>query len=87
MKKILQKLRRILNIEDELQLTINSFQIGYQSFIIFELKEKKEIIKNELITKLLLSELNLFWFRSYFEFETYFDVIMSDELINFILIG
>ena len=87
MNKIINQIRKILKIEMESELLINSFQIGYQTFIVCELNHSNEVIKNQLISKLLISDLNVFWFRSYFEFETCFDLLKVDELVSFIIIG
>ncbi len=87
MNKFINKIRRVLNISVDSKVLINSFQIGYQYFIIYELEKTSEIIRNDLLSKFLNTGLDFLWFRSYYEFEICFDLLNINEQINFIIIG
>lgn len=60
--------------------------IGRQVFYIFEIYEKNEVLFDSLIQKLFKLSIPLYWFKDYYEFETFFTLYDSLYTYNFILI-
>lgn len=60
--------------------------IGYQVFYVFEIYEKNEVLFDSLIQKLFKLTIPLYWFKDYYEFETFFTLYDSLSKYNFILI-
>lgn len=69
------------------KLRINKIDVGYITYYIIELDKEEKLVNNKLIKKLFTLNIPLYWFRSYYEFETFFLVFNSKQDINFILIG
>ena len=67
---------RYYNSENKFQEKSNTIQ-----------NEKMSNKNNKLIKKLFTLNIPLYWFRSYYEFETFFLVFNPKQDINFILIG
>ena len=57
----------------------NSFIIGNISYLIFEFPNDKSIIINQLISKLLINNIEYYWFRSYDEFEDFIDILAPNN--------
>ncbi len=69
------------------KLRINKIDVGYITYYIIELDKEEKLVNNKLIKKLFTLNIPLYWFRSYYEFETFFLVFNPKQDINFILIG
>ena len=69
------------------KLRINKIDVGYITYYIIELDKEEKLVNNKLIKKLFILNIPLYWFRSYYEFETFFLVFNPKQDINFILIG
>ncbi len=69
------------------KLRINKIIVGYITYYIIELDKEEKLVNNKLIKKLFTLNIPLYWFRSYYEFETFFLVFNPKQDINFILIG
>lgn len=69
------------------KLRINEIDVGYITYYIIELDKEEKLVNNKLIKKLFTLNIPLYWFRSYYEFETFFLVFNPKQDINFILIG
>ena len=79
------------NTELGLNSAINSFIIGYTSFIIIDYKAFISIdLSNkisELVMLLISNQLNFKWFRNYDEFIEYYYFLDYEEGYYFVLIG
>ena len=69
------------------KLRINKIDVGYITYYIIELDKEEKLVNNKVIKKLFTLNIPLYWFRSYYEFETFFLVFNPKQDINFILIG
>lgn len=69
------------------KLRINKIDVGYITYYIIELDKEEKLVNNKLIKKLFTLNIPLYWFKSYYEFETFFLVFNPKQDINFILIG
>ena len=68
------------------KLRINKIDVGYITYYIIELDKEEKLVNNKLIKKLFTLNIPLYWFKSYYEFETFFLVFNPKQDINFILI-
>ena len=87
MKKIINKLMSFIGLNSVSECLFNSFIIGNKSYLVFELPKEDCIINNLIVEKILCNN-EFFWFRDYYEFEKYIDLL--DPSINgylFIIIG
>ena len=69
------------------KLRINKIDVGYITYYIIELDKEEKLVNNKLIKKLFTLNIPLYWFRSYYEYETFFLLFNPKQDINFILIG
>ncbi len=69
------------------KLRINKIIVGYITYYIVELDKEEKLVNNKLVKKLFTLNIPLYWFRSYYEFETFFLIFNPKQDINFILIG
>lgn len=69
------------------KLRINKIIVGYITYYIIELDKEEKLVNNKLIKKFFTLNIPLYWFKSYYEFETFFLVFNPKQDINFILIG
>ena len=67
--------RLYLIIKEEDYLPINNFIIGNTMFMIFEVKDFY-FINNNLLRKLISSNLSIYYFHSYYEMELHWDDLL-----------
>lgn len=65
---------------------LSLIKIGFQTFYLIEIDNKDEVLIDGLIQKLFSLEIPLYWFKNYYEFETFFSIYRSNTIINFVLI-
>ena len=84
MMDMLKKLVRFIGLDSSSKIEFDSFIIGLQVFLVFDLRCNKNIIINQIIEKVLLNH-KVYWFKEVKEFEEYYDII-SDEDSDYIFI-
>ena len=84
MMDMLKKLVRFIGLDSSSKIEFDSFIIGLQVFLVFDLRCNKNIIINQIIEKVLLNH-KVYWFKEVKEFEEYYDII-SDEDSNYVFI-
>ena len=84
MMDMLKKLVRFIGLDSSRKIEFNSFIIGLQVFLVFDLRCNKNIIINQIIENILLNH-KVYWFKEVKEFEEYYDII-SDEDSDYIFI-
>jgi hypothetical protein len=84
---MLKKLVRFIGLDSSRKIEFDSFIIGLQVFLVFDLRCNKNIIINQIIEKVLLNH-KVYWFKEVKEFEEYYDIIsFEDSDYIFIIIG
>ena len=87
MMDMLKKLVRFIGLDSNSEIEFDSFIIGLQVFLVFDLRCNKNIIINQIIEKVLLNH-KVYWFKEVKEFEEYYDIIsFEDSEYIFIIIG
>ena len=87
MMDMLKKLVRFIGLDSNSEREFDSFIIGLQVFLVFDLRCNKNIIINQIIEKVLLNH-KVYWFKEVKEFEEYYDIISDeDSEYIFIIIG
>lgn len=87
MMDMLKKLVRFIGLDSSRKIEFDSFIIGLQVFLVFDLRCNKNIIINQIIEKVLLNH-KVYWFKEVKEFEEYYDIISDeDSEYIFIIIG
>lgn len=87
MMGMFNKLIRFIGLDNSSKIEFNSFIIGLQVFLVFDLRSNKNIISNKLIEKVLFNH-KFYWFKEFSEFEKYYDIIsFEDTDYVFIIIG
>jgi hypothetical protein len=87
MMDMLKKLVRFIGLDSSRKIEFDSFIIGLQVFLVFDLRCNKNIIINQIIEKVLLNH-KVYWFKEVKEFEEYYDIIsFEDSDYIFIIIG
>ena len=87
MMDMLKKLVRFIGLDSNSEIEFDSFIIGLQVFLVFDLRYNKNIIINQIIEKVLLNH-KVYWFKEVKEFEEYYDIIsFEDSDYIFIIIG
>lgn len=87
MMDMLKKLVRFIGLDSSSKIEFDSFIIGLQVFLVFDLRCNKNIIINQIIEKVLLNH-KVYWFKEVKEFEEYYDIISDeDSEYIFIIIG
>lgn len=84
MMDMLKKLVRFIGLDSSSKIEFDSFIIGLQVFLVFDLRCNKNIIINQIIENILLNH-KVYWFKEVKEFEEYYDII-SDEDSDYIFI-
>lgn len=84
MMDMLKKLVRFIGLDSSSKIEFDSFIIGLQVFLVFDLRCNKNIIINQIIKNILLNH-KVYWFKEVKEFEEYYDII-SDEDSDYIFI-
>lgn len=84
MMDMLKKLVRFIGLDSSRKIEFDSFIIGLQVFLVFDLRCNKNIIINQIIENILLNH-KVYWFKEVKEFEEYYDII-SDEHSDYIFI-
>ena len=84
MMDMLKKLVRFIGLDSSSKIEFDTFIIGLQVFLVFDLRYNKNIIINQIIEKVLLNH-KVYWFKEVKEFEEYYDII-SDEDSDYIFI-
>ena len=84
MMDMLKKLVRFIGLDSNSEIEFDSFIIGLQVFLVFDLRCNKNIIINQIIDNILLNH-KVYWFKEVKEFEEYYDII-SDEDSNYVFI-
>lgn len=84
MMDMLKKIVRFIGLDSSRKIEFDSFIIGLQVFLVFDLRCNKNIIINQIIEKVLLNH-KVYWFKEVKEFEEYYDII-SDEDSDYIFI-
>lgn len=87
MMDMLKKLVRFIGLDSSRKIEFDSFIIGLQVFLVFDLRCNKNIIINQIIENILLNH-KVYWFKEVKEFEEYYDIISDeDSEYIFIIIG
>lgn len=87
MMDMLKKIVRFIGLDSSRKIEFDSFIIGLQVFLVFDLRCNKNIIINQIIEKVLLNH-KVYWFKEVKEFEEYYDIISDeDSEYIFIIIG
>lgn len=87
MMDMLKKLVRFIGLDSSSKIEFDSFIIGLQVFLVFDLRCNKNIIINQIIENILLNH-KVYWFKEVKEFEEYYDIIsFEDSDYIFIIIG
>ena len=87
MMDMLKKIVRFIGLDSSRKIEFDSFIIGLQVFLVFDLRCNKNIIINQIIEKVLLNH-KVYWFKEVKEFEEYYDIIsFEDSEYIFIIIG
>ena len=87
MMDMLKKLVRFIGLDSSSKIEFDSFIIGLQVFLVFDLRCNKNIIINHIIENILLNH-KVYWFKEVKEFEEYYDIISDeDSEYIFIIIG
>lgn len=87
MMDMLKKFVRFIGLDNSSKLEFNSFIIGFRAFLVFDLRNNRNIINNQIIENILLNY-KVYWFKEDKEFEEYYDIISDeDEDYIFIIIG
>lgn len=87
MMDMLKKLVRFIGLDSSSKIEFDSFIIGLQVFLVFDLRCNKNIIINQIIENILLNH-KVYWFKEVKEFEEYYDIISDeDSEYIFIIIG
>lgn len=87
MMDMLKKLVRFIGLDSSSKIEFDSFIIGLQVFLVFDLRCNKNIIINQIIENILLNH-KVYWFKEVKEFEEYYDIIsFEDSEYIFIIIG
>jgi hypothetical protein len=87
MMDMLKKLVRFIGLDSNSEIEFDSFIIGLQVFLVFDLRCNKNIIINQIIENILLKH-KVYWFKEVKEFEEYYDIIsFEDSDYIFIIIG
>lgn len=87
MMDMLKKLVRFIGLDSNSEIEFDSFIIGLQVFLVFDLRCNKNIIINQIIENILLNH-KVYWFKEVKEFEEYYDIIsFEDSDYIFIIIG
>ena len=87
MMDMLKKLVRFIGLDSSSKIEFDSFIIGLQVFLVFDLRCNKNIIINQIIENILLNH-KVYWFKEVKEFEEYYDIISDEDSDNiFIIIG
>ncbi len=84
------KISNLFKIHNKKNTCVNEFFIGNNRFVIIEvLTKKNKIIKDQMLTFLLTSSLDVMWFNSYYEMESNINYFPSEDTLNtkFIIIG
>lgn len=81
----------LFKIKKKATPTINDLYIGYHHIIIFTINTNShEILFDKTIAQLMNNKLILYWFRSYYEMENYFEYFDIDDdkiVTSFVIIG
>lgn len=87
MMDMLKKIVRFIGLDSNSEIEFDSFIIGLQVFLVFDLRCNKNIIINQIIENILLNH-KVYWFKEVKEFEEYYDIISDeDSEYIFIIIG
>lgn len=87
MMDMLKKIVRFIGLDSSRKIEFDSFIIGLQVFLVFDLRCNKNIIINQIIKNILLNH-KVYWFKEVKEFEEYYDIISDeDSEYIFIIIG
>lgn len=81
------KFRDVFKLIKKQDSKLNIIQIGYTTYYIIELLENKKFIQNKLLTKLMLLNIEFYWFSNYHQFETYFTYFEDNSKNIFIFIN
>lgn len=84
MMDMLKKLVRFIGLDSSSKIEFDSFIIGLQVFLVFDIRCNKNFIINQIIENILLNH-KVYWFKEVKEFEEYYDII-SDEDSDYIFI-
>lgn len=84
MMDVLKKLVRFIGLDSSRKIEFDSFIIGLQVFLVFDIRCNKNFIINQIIENILLNH-KVYWFKEVKEFEEYYDII-SDEHSDYIFI-
>ena len=84
MMDMFKKIVRFIGLDSNSEIEFDSFIIGLQVFLVFDLRCNKNIIINQIIKNILLNH-KVYWFKEVKEFEEYYDII-SDEDSDYIFI-
>ena len=75
-----------MGIYKESDINYYNFIVGNSVFLVFEISENYDIINNELLKCIFLVNNQFYWFKSFEEFENYFDYVNEYKKNTFIVI-
>ena len=83
---MIKKIMKFMGIYKESDINYYNFIVGYSVFLVFEISENYDIINNELLKCIFLVNNQFYWFKSFEEFENYFDYVNEYKKNTFIVI-
>lgn len=87
MNKVINKFLSFIGLVDDVYLKLYDFFIGDDYYIILELPQNDGIVKNKILDQVLCMSNCVYWFKNFFELESYGDLIINKNEIIFIIIG
>jgi hypothetical protein len=83
---MIKKIMKFMGIYKESDINYYNFIVGNSVFLVFEISENYDIINNELLKCIFLVNNQFYWFKSFEEFENYFDYVNEYKKNTFIVI-
>jgi hypothetical protein len=83
---MIKKIMKFMGIYKESDINYYNFIVGNSAFLVFEISENYDIINNELLKCIFLVNNQFYWFKSFEEFENYFDYVNEYKKNTFIVI-
>jgi hypothetical protein len=83
---MIKKILKFMGIYKESDINYYNFIVGNSVFLVFEISENYDIINNELLKCIFLVNNQFYWFKSFEEFENYFDYVNEYKENTFIVI-
>lgn len=86
--KLLKEIDELINLNKQTKINMENIVIGNKQYVIFYLNNKDRVIKNKIITNIILNDLNYYFFSSRSEMNEFIEYIEDDsKQVSFIFIG